>query len=42
MRKVNQLLLSIVVLFLVSCNADVFLDSGSPRIDETVPLSATW
>lgn len=42
MNKVNQLLLSIVVLFFVSCNADVFLDSESPRLDETVPFSTTW
>lgn len=43
MKKVNLFLLSIVGLFLISCNADVFGDSESLFPDEeTLPCLTTW
>ena len=42
MKKVELLLLFIVNLFLVSCNADVFLDSESLHSNENASFPTTW
>lgn len=42
MKKIELLLLSIVSLFMVSCNADIFLDQEPVNSKDVVSFTTTW